>query len=80
MQMAKPSVDNRKLQVAIWNKIDKINDNFANDYIEAVNVATTNNDVKEMLTLLEAKNKQLPKDLIISVDENEITIKEKEVL
>ena len=29
-----------------------------------------------MLTLLEAKNKQLPKDLIISVDENEITIKD----
>lgn len=55
-------------------------DNFANDYIEAVNVAATDNDVKEMLTLLEAKNKQLPKDLIISVDENEITIKEKELL
>ena len=35
MQMAKPSVDNRKLQVAIWNKIDKINDNFADDYERA---------------------------------------------
>lgn len=35
MQMAKPSVDNRKLQVAIWNKIDKINDNFADDYARA---------------------------------------------
>lgn len=33
--MAKPSVDNRKLQVAIWNKIDKINDNFADDYERA---------------------------------------------
>ena len=35
MQMARPSVDNRKLQVAIWNKIDKINDNFADDYERA---------------------------------------------
>lgn len=33
--MAKPSVDNRKLQVAIWNTVDRINDNFADDYSRA---------------------------------------------
>lgn len=60
--------------------IDITIDNFCEDYIEAVKVASTNSEVAEVLQLLETKSKNIAKELVLSINDNDITIEQKHMV